>query len=112
MNIGNILCFFWCGCKTNLCGGRKIFQDFSPCRIFCSAPPVTLINNNQIKKIFGKIFIDVLELFSAGNRLIKGKIYFIRRVYLTVFYLCHCRAERLEIIYTGLINKDISVSEK
>ena len=44
---------------------------------------MALINNNKVKKIRGKFFVDIFYVFCAGNSLIKSKINLVELVNLT-----------------------------
>src|SRR5438552_17154482 len=73
---------------------------------------MAFINNSQIKKVFGKLFVDLLSFFSSGYRLVERQVNLIRFVGLAILDFGHCRAERFEVIGSSLINQNISVREE
>ena len=51
-DVGNILGFLGRSGKAYLSGTGEVFENFTPCSIISGTSPVTLIDNNQIEKVW------------------------------------------------------------
>ena len=64
-DVGNILGFLGRSGKAYLSGTGEVFENFTPCSIISGTSPMTLIDNNQIEKVWGKLSVNILLYFGA-----------------------------------------------
>ena len=71
IDVGDIFGFFrGCG-QADLRRPAEVFENLPPVGVFGGAAAMALVHDNQVKKIRGKLFIDVLFFFGSRYGLIK-----------------------------------------
>ena len=112
MDVGDVFSLLRrCG-QADLGGAREVVQDFTPSRVFCSAAPVALVDDDQIEEIRRELLVDVFLFLVTGDGLIQRQVDFVGFVYLALLDLGHRPGERLEVVGLGLVDKDVAVGQK
>ena len=117
LNIGGVLCLFWGGRHTNLRSVLKVFQNFSPSRIVFCAAAMAFVYDNQIKKVWRKLFICISKAYLPCYSLINCKIDLISLVHFLVADLSHfpiiaIGVKELKIFTHRVIYKYIPIRQK
>ena len=73
---------------------------------------MAFIDNDEVKKVWAELPVDVFLFFVPGNGLIEGEIDLIGLVGLPLLDLGHGRTEGLEIVGHGLVDQDVPVCEE
>ena len=73
---------------------------------------MALVDHDQVEELGRELFVDVLKLFRAGDGLIQRQVDFVGFVHRALCDLGHCRAERLEVVDSGLIRQDVAVDKE
>src|SRR5271157_34800 len=64
------------GRHAELVGGLEVVQDLAPVAFIAGAAAVAFVNDNQVKKVVGKVTEKSRCVFAAGDGLVSGKIHF------------------------------------
>src|SRR3989338_6196543 len=90
-------------------GRFEVFKYFTPIAFVGGTATVTLINNDEIKKVRGIFLIKPRPALIPGKGLIGGKIHLTPFVGIAVFYLPAGISEWGKYLVLGIINKDVAV---
>jgi len=72
-------------------------------RLQCPVAAMTLVNNNQIKKVRRKLLEDVFFFFHAGQPLVKSEVNFVRFINCAVLNFGHLVAKMPEVVHNRLV---------
>ena len=112
VDVGDLAGLLGGGGEADLGGGVEIFEDLAPGGVNRGAAPVALVDHDQIEELGRELFVDVLFLLGAADRLVEGEVDLEGLVRGAVGDLGHGRAERLEIVVPGLVGEDVAVDQE
>ena len=102
-------------CHTQLDGICEVFQNLSPVAIVLGAATMTLIDNHQIEELWLKQLFVVLSTLFADELLVEGEINLMGSIrillILLVADLMNGIGQRLEILFDGLVNQHVAISQ-
>jgi len=112
VGVADILCFLWRGRQTQMGGATEVLKHFTPGRVVCGTAAMAFVYNDQIEEIRGKLSVNLLPLFLAGDRLIQSKVDFVVPFNFAIGDLVHHFAKRSEVLLHGLIDENIAVGQE
>ena len=73
---------------------------------------MTLIDDDKVEKVGREFFVDVHLLLGSSHRLVQREVDLVRFVDPPVGDFSHRPAEGLEVVDTGLIDQNVSISKE
>lgn len=111
VGVGVVLAF-WCSSHADLVSLIKPLKDFSPIAIIAGAAAMALIDNNQVKEIFGIVLVDAFPDLTASDRLIDREIDVTALADFTATNFKAGVAKNAEILVLRIIDQNIAVGEE
>ena len=71
VDVGDVLGFLRGGGQPDLGGGLEVLEDRSPFRIGSGASAVTLVDDDEVEEVSGKLVVDGFSVFTADDGLVE-----------------------------------------
>ena len=105
---------FWSSSHANLYRRREISQNIMPVGISRRRTAMTLVNDNEVEEISGKLFVIIVSFFTVASArlelLIQPKEYLFGGIDILIINFLHGFRERLEVLPHCLVNQNVAVS--